>query len=35
MKPYIMEVLDINEKEMKTFMDLFFKARELGLNELL
>tara|TARA_B110000967_G_C18866833_1_gene553151 strand:+ start:772 stop:1383 length:612 start_codon:yes stop_codon:yes gene_type:complete len=35
MKPYIMEVLDINEKEMKTFMDLFFKARELGLNEIL
>ena len=35
MKPYIMEVLDINEKEMKKFMDLFFKARELGLNEVL
>ena len=35
MKPYIMEVLDINEKEKKTFMDLFFKARELGLNEIL
>ena len=35
MKPYIMEVLDINEKEMETFMDLFFKARELGLNEIL
>ena len=35
MKPYIMEVLDINEKEMKTFMDLFFKARDLGLNEVL
>ena len=35
MKPYIIEVLDINEKEMKKFMDLFFKARELGLNEVL
>ena len=35
MRPYIMEVLDINEKEMKKFMDLFFKARELGLNEVL
>ena len=35
MKPYIMEVLDINEKEMKKFMDFFFKARESGLNEVL
>ena len=35
MKPYIMEVLDINEEEMKKFMDLFFKARDLGLNEVL
>jgi AcrR family transcriptional regulator len=35
MKPYIMEVLDINEKEMKKFMDFFFKARQSGLNEVL
>ena len=35
MKPYIMEVLDINENEMKKFMDFFFKARESGLNEVL
>lgn len=35
MKPYIMEVLDIDEKEMKKFMDFFFKARESGLNEVL
>jgi AcrR family transcriptional regulator len=35
MKPYIMEVLDINEKEMSKFMDLFFKARDMGLNEVL
>ena len=35
MKPYIMEVLDINEQEMKKFMDLFFKARQLGLDEVL
>ena len=35
MKPYIMEVLDISEEEMKKFMDLFFKARDLGLNEVL
>ena len=35
MKPYIMEVLDINDKEMKKFMDFFFKARESGLNEVL
>jgi AcrR family transcriptional regulator len=35
MKPYIMEVLDINENEMKKFMDFFFKARESGLNEIL
>jgi AcrR family transcriptional regulator len=35
MKPYIMEVLDINEKEMKKFMEFFFKARESGLNEVL
>ena len=35
MKPYIMEVLDINEKEMKKFMDFFFKARQSGLNEIL
>ena len=35
MKPYIIEVLDKNKKEMKKFMDLFFKARELGLNEVL
>jgi AcrR family transcriptional regulator len=35
MKPYIMEVLDINEKEMQKFMDFFFKARESGLNEVL
>ena len=35
MKPYIMEVLDINEKEMKKFMDCFFKARQSGLNEVL
>ena len=35
MKQYIMEVLDINEKEMKKFMDFFFKARESGLNEVL
>ena len=33
MKPYIMEFLDINEKEMKKFMDFFFKARQSGLNE--
>jgi AcrR family transcriptional regulator len=35
MKPYIIEVLDINEKEINTFMDLFFKARQLGLDEVL
>lgn len=35
MKPYITEVLDIDEKEMKKFMDFFFKARESGLNEVL
>ena len=35
MKLYIMEVLDINEQEMKKFMDLFFKARQLGLDEVL
>ena len=35
MKPYIMEVLDINEQEMKKFMELFFKARQLGLDEVL
>ena len=35
MKPYIMEVLDINEQEMKKFMDLFFKARQLWLDEVL
>ena len=35
MKPYIMEVLDIDKKEMKKFMDFFFKARESGLNEVL
>ena len=35
MKPYIMEVLDINEKDMKKFMDFFFKARQSGLNEVL
>lgn len=35
MKPYIMEVLDISEKEMKIFMNLFFKARQLGLDEVL
>ena len=35
MKPYIVEVLDINEKEINTFMDLFFKARRLGLDEVL
>ena len=35
MKPYIVEVLDINEKEINTFMDLFFKARQLGLDEVL
>ncbi|MDC3244989.1 TetR/AcrR family transcriptional regulator [Gammaproteobacteria bacterium] len=35
MKPYIMEVLDINEQEMRKFMDLFFKARQLGLDEVL
>lgn len=35
MKPYIMEVLDIDEKEMKKFMDFFFKARESGLSEVL
>jgi len=35
MKPYITEVLDINEKEMSKFMDLFFKARDMGLNEVL
>ena len=26
---------DINEKEINTFMDLFFKARQLGLDEVL
>ena len=35
MKPYIIEVLDINEKEINTFMDLFLKARQLGLDEVL
>jgi len=35
MKPYIIEVLDINEKEINIFMDLFFKARQLGLDEVL
>ena len=35
MKLYIMEVLDINEQEMKKFMDLFFQARQLGLDEVL
>ena len=35
MKPYIMEVLDISEKEMKIFMNLFFRARKLGLDEVL
>jgi len=35
MKPYIMEVLDINDQEMKKFMELFFKARQLGLDEVL
>jgi AcrR family transcriptional regulator len=35
MKPYIIEVLDINEKEINTFMDLFFKARQIGLDEVL
>ena len=35
MKPYIMEVLDINEQDMKKFMVLFFKARQLGLDEVL
>ena len=35
MKPYIIEVLDITEKEINTFMDLFFKARQLGLDEVL
>ena len=27
--------VDINEKEMSKFMDLFFKARDMGLNEVL
>ena len=35
MKPYIIEVLDISEKEMKIFMNLFFRARKLGLDEVL
>ena len=35
MKPYIIEVLDINEKEINSFMDLFFKARQIGLDEVL
>ncbi len=35
MKPYITEVLDIDDKEMKKFMDFFFKARESGLSEVL
>ena len=35
MKPYIQEVLDISNAEMNDFYQIFFEARELGLNKFL
>ena len=35
MKPYIQEVLDISNTEMNDFYQIFFEARELGLNKFL
>ena len=35
MKPYIKEVLELNDKDHDVFMKLFFEARELGLEKVL
>ncbi len=35
MKPYILEVLDIGDEEMEMFMDLFFKVRSLGIEDII
>jgi AcrR family transcriptional regulator len=35
MRPYIEEVLELNDKDNDIFMNLFFEARELGLKKVL
>ena len=35
MRPYIEEVLELNDKDNDIFMKLFFEARELGLQKVL